>query len=213
MEFPTYYIFVCVPMQKRPVILKGTKVALGPLIKEDLERLWFWVNDKEVTQYLAMHPTVYPLESERTWLENVLRGEDKNNIIFAILLLPELEHVGNVGLHFIDRFNRNAELGIMIGAKEHWNKGYGTEAIILALDYAFNIMDLKVVRLRVYEFNRRGIRCYEKVGFKHVGRLRKHLYRGGKWWDVLLMDITREEFNSLHKSVAKIICKDVFKEE
>jgi len=193
----------------RPVTIKGKRVALGLLIEEDLERLWKWVNDKEVTQFLAMFPRVISKEEEQKWLQRVLQGD--SNIIFAILLLPNLEHIGNLGLHKIDLIDRNAELGIFIGEKKYWGQGLGEEAIILALDYAFNVLNLKKVYLKVYEFNKRAIRCYEKVGFKLVGRLRQHLFRGGRWWDVLIMDILDEEFRRKHRSIIAQMCKDVFK--
>ena len=193
----------------RPIVLRGKKIALGPLSREDLNKLWRWINDKQVTQYLKAFPRVYSREAEMKWLERALELSDKD-IIFAILLLPQLEHIGNLGLHKIDMMNRNAELGIMMGEKKYWSQGYGTEAIILLLDYAFNILGLKEVYLRVYEFNKRAIKCYEKVGFKHVGRLRKHAFRGGRWWDVLIMDILDEEFNQKHESVVKRLCTDIF---
>ncbi len=193
---------------KRPIILKGKRVALGPLMKDDLDRCWRWINDKQVTQYLVGFFRVYTREMEEDWIDRALRA--KEDLLFAILLLPDLQHIGNVGLHKINWVNRNAELGIIIGEKEYWNQGLGTEATILALDYAFNIMGLKSVYLRVMEYNKRAIRCYEKVGFKHVGRLRSHIFRGGRWWDVLIMDILNEEFNEKHPSAVKAMNLDIF---
>ena len=194
----------------RPIIVEGNKIALGPLIKSDLDRLWRWVNDKEVTQYLHLFPFLMSRETEEKWLQRALESSDKD-LIFAILLKPDYIHIGNVGLHRIDLINSHAEIGILIGEKQYWNKGYGTEAMILALDYAFNVIGLHKVYLRVMEFNKRGIRCYEKVGFKIIGRLREHINRCGRYWDLLLMDILREEFNKLHASRIKEIAKDIFK--
>lgn len=196
---------------KRPIIIEGDHVALGPLIKEDLDRLWKWVNDKEVTQYLHLFPKIFSREAEEKWLERALELSEKD-MIFAILLKPDYKHIGNVGLHRINWINSHAEVGILIGEKQYWGQGLGTEALILTLDYAFHVLGLHKVYLRVMEFNKRGIRCYEKVGFKHVGRLRQHIYRGGRYWDILFMDITAKEFDEMHRSRIKEICKDAFKE-
>ncbi|MHA1616794.1 MAG: GNAT family N-acetyltransferase [Candidatus Njordarchaeales archaeon] len=197
----------------RPIVIEGKSVALGPLVREDLERLWFWMNDKKVTQYLGhLFLKVFSLEAERKWLERALEPDDKN-LFFAILLKPDYEHIGNIGLHRIDYLNRHAEVGIFIGRKDLWGRGYGSEALILALDIAFNVLELNTVFLRVMEYNERAIKCYSKVGFKFAGRLRRYIYRGGRYWDTILMDITREEFNRNHKSIIKSVCKDVFKDQ
>jgi len=194
----------------RPIVIEGQSIALGPLVKEDLERLWYWMNDKEVTQYLGpLFLRVFSLEAERKWLEKALEADDRN-IFFAILLKPDYEHIGNVGLHKIDYLNRNAEVAIFIGRKDLWGQGYGSEALILALDIAFNVLEINTVYLRVMEYNERAIKCYSKVGFKFAGRLRQHIYRGGRYWDIILMDITREEFNKTHRSIIKSMCKDIF---
>ena len=193
----------------RPIIISTQNIGLGPLIDEDLDRLWIWINDKEVTQYLYLFNRMYTREMEKKWLENALRGSE-NNIIFAILLLPEKLHIGNVGLHNIDLINKHAELGIIIGEKKYWNQGYGAEAVRLALDYGFGVLNLEMIFLRVLQFNKRAIRCYEKVGFRHQGRIRKFVLRGEKWWDLLIMDITKAEFYKIHESIISKICKDSF---
>jgi len=136
---------------------------------------------------------------EKQWLELILRCKT-NTITFAILLLPEYKLIGVTSLARINWISRNAELAIFIGEKKLWGKNLGTEALILLLDYAFNILGLRKVYLRVLEFNKRAMKCYEKVGFKVVGRLRKQRYRGGKYWDEIIMDILAEEFNQRHES-------------
>jgi len=198
-------------MSKRPIINEGDCVALGPIVEEDLEKFWFWVNDKAVTQYLSdnLFFGVYTRNMEEKWLRRVMEGA-KNTLTFAILVKPEYELIGVISLDKIDWASRNAELGVFIGNKELWGRGLGSEAIILLLDYAFNVLSLTKVYLRVFEYNRRAIKAYEKVGFKIAGRLRKHRFRGGKYWDVIIMEIFADEFNNHYKSRFIKKCQDLF---
>lgn len=199
---------------KRPIIIEGEKVALGVIVEEDIEKFWFWVNDKEVMQYLSdnLFYGVHTLATERQWLDSILEGK-KNVLTFAILLLPEYELAGVISLSKLDWKNRNAELAIFIGEKELWSKGVGSEALILLLDYAFNVLGLNKVYLRVFEYNERAIKSYLKVGFKVVGRLRQQRLRGGKYWDEIIMDILAEEFEEKHESRIKKKLKDLYRKK
>jgi RimJ/RimL family protein N-acetyltransferase len=104
-------------------------------------------------------------------------------------------HIGNIGLHGIDWQNRQAELGIAIGEKAYWNQGYGSDAIRTLLVLAFREMNLHRVFLRVDRENGRGIRCYEKAGFRREGVLRDVIFKDGAYQDQFIMSILESEFN------------------
>jgi RimJ/RimL family protein N-acetyltransferase len=89
-------------------------------------------------------------------------------------------------------------VGLSIGARENWGKGYGTEMMHLLLRYAFMEVNLRRVTLAVFEYNPRAIRTYEKAGFRHEGRVRGRLKRDGKRWDMLIMGVLREEWKEQH---------------
>jgi RimJ/RimL family protein N-acetyltransferase len=94
-------------------------------------------------------------------------------------------------------FNRqahSAEIGIVIGEKDFWNKGFGTEAMRLMVDYGFSTLNLNRIHLHVYETNPRGIHCYEKVGFQQEGRLRQAHYLEGRYIDILAMSILNNDW-------------------
>jgi RimJ/RimL family protein N-acetyltransferase len=103
-------------------------------------------------------------------------------------------HIGNIGLHRIDLKNRTAVLGIFIGEKDFWGKGYGREAIRVMLRYAFFELGLNRVELETFDFNERAMRCYKAVGFKEVGVRRKAFFRDGAFHDLVLMDLLAAEF-------------------
>ena len=88
----------------------------------------------------------------------------------------------------------------MLGEKDYWAKGYGTDAIVTLLRFAFHEMNLNWVWLHVFEFNERAMVCYQKCGFKEEGRLRQHYYQEGRYWDSVVMGILRDEFDALHSA-------------
>jgi len=87
-----------------------------------------------------------------------------------------------------------ATIGIFIGDKSFWGKGYGTEAIELLTDFIFNEMNINKVKLNVYSFNKRAVRCYEKCGFVREGVLRQEIYREGRYHDDIVMGLLRDEY-------------------
>ncbi len=189
-------------MSKRCYILKGKKVALSVLSKEYIPLFVKWLNDPEVTIYLPMRRVITP-EGEEEWIERVRK--DPNCRHFPIVALPEEEVIGVTGLDRIDPYDGTATFGIFIGRKEYWGKGYGTEATILVLDYAFNCLKLHHVWLFVKDFNKRAINCYKKVGFREVGRLREAILQPDGRHDFIIMDILAKEFNEIHKSKFRYI--------
>jgi len=173
-------------------MIKGQKTILRAIEREDLPIFVRWFNDPEVRQYLLMYMPMSLAEEEK-WFERQL--EDQNNRIFAIETADGV-HIGNCGLHDFDWKNSKAELGIAIGEKEYWGKGYGSDAVRTLLGFAFGEMNLHRVQLEVYDFNPRALRCYEKCGLQVEGRQREALFRGGSYHDVLIMGILREGFEA-----------------
>ena len=170
--------------------LVGERIYLSPRNVEDVEIFTEWMNDFNITDYTGRSYQTMTLQEEKTYLEK----EQNNKNVFAIIDLETDKVIGNVGLHEINHINRTATLGIFIGNKNYWSKGYGTEAIQLILDFGFNNLNLNNIDLALMEFNQRALKCYEKCGFKKIGRKRKCNFINGKYYDQILMDILAEEF-------------------
>jgi len=177
--------------------MEGKKIKIRALEKTDIDEIMKWVNDPEVVDSLLMRYPVSRYQEEK-WIEKTLDGTNKRNKAFAIETKDGV-YLGGIGLHQIDWENRNAEVGIVIGKKEYWNKGYGSDAMTTILDFAFNRMNLHRVYLRVFSFNERGIRSYEKCGFKKEGVLRDDLFAHGKYHDTIIMGILKHEFEKMEK--------------
>lgn len=176
----------------RPIIIEGARVCLGVLIREDVHVLWKWYNDREVRKYLSMPHEIFFYEDEMEWYEAVRREKIREKV-FAIIEKERGSLLGLVGLHNIDFYSRNAELGYFLGP-EHWRKGYGTEAVSLAVSYAFDWLNLRKLYARVFEGNTPSIRVLERNGFTLAGRLREHQYVPGEGFvDVLIYELLRGE--------------------
>ena len=171
--------------------LVGENVYLSPISLDDTEVFAKWMNDFEVTDYTMASDKVYTIEAEKQWVED---NAKKSRYLMSIVTLNNDEVIGNISLNEIDLIHRFAVLGIMIGENDNRNKGYGTEAIGLLLDFAFNYLNLNSVSLSLLECNERAKRCYEKVGFKECGRKRMCRYINGKYYDSIFMDILASEF-------------------
>ncbi len=170
--------------------LVGDRIYLSPRNIEDVEQFTQWMNDFEITDYIGRTATLMSLSGEKDYLEKNANPEAN----FVIVDLENDTMVGTVSLEKIDRINSRAELGIFIGNIEYRGKGYGAEAINLLLDFGFNYMNLNSIELTVLECNERAKACYKKCGFKEMGRKRKAKFINGKYYDTLVMDILREEF-------------------
>ena len=148
------------------------------------------LNDFEVADYTGISAYIFTMQYEIKYFDN---PKDNERVLF-IVRKEDDKLIGTVGLHEIDNIHRTATLWIFIGYKDGRNKGFGTETVRLILDYGFNYLNLKNIRLDVMEFNERALACYKKCGFKEYGRRRKCNFINGKYYDTIEMDILAEEF-------------------
>ena len=175
----------------------GDTIYLSPRNSEDVETFTKWLNDFQVTDGLGRSGLIVTLNGEKEYLEKI-NDNDMTRYYFVIVTLENDEMIGTVSIENMNYTNRSAELGIFIGDETYRGKGIGEEAIHLILDYGFNYLNLNSIHLTVLSFNERAIACYKKCGFKEVGRLREAYYLNGKYYDKILMDILKSEFNETY---------------
>ncbi len=180
-------------------IIYGERVRLRAVEREDLQKFHEWVNDPEVTSGLAMY-LPKSMQDEVEWFDSLMK-QDPHKRPFSIEVRKgkSWKLIGNCGAFSMDVVSRSCELGIMIGAKEEWNKGYGAEAMTLLIKHGFETLNLNRIFLRVYAENVRAVRSYEKVGFVLEGRMREAVYKHGNYDDVLFMSVLRSEWQSRTK--------------
>jgi RimJ/RimL family protein N-acetyltransferase len=172
--------------------LISEKIYLSPVSLDDVEKYTEWINDMETGLFVNFASGVFHIEKERMMLENSI----KENSVFAIIEKDTNKAIGICGIHNKDIIDRTGTFGIFIGDKSYWSQGFGAEATMLILDFAFNILNLNNVNLDVVDFNKRGIKCYEKCGFKYSGKRRQAKFVAGQYHDLLTYDILASEFES-----------------
>ena len=138
---------------------------------------------------------------EEEWFSNLKTRED--SVYFSIQIIDEEDQdkiIGNCAIQDINNKNRACSCGITIGETDYQNKGYGTEAMEMLLEYGFNTLNMNRIELSVYEFNTRAFKTYQKVGFVEEGRKRQARYHNGKYQDEIIMAILREDWENKGKN-------------
>lgn len=154
-----------------------------------------WSVDTKFLRLMDSDPArPYSIKALQEWLEKELEKDQPDEVYFMIRSLKDDRLLGDVGLDGIQWNHGDTFMGIGLDNRDDWGKGYGSDALQLILNYAFNELNLFRVSLNVFEYNPRAIHVYEKVGFVHEGRLRRCLNRDGRRWDMLYMGITRHEW-------------------
>jgi RimJ/RimL family protein N-acetyltransferase len=172
--------------------LIGDRIYLRPLDEEaDLDRCLGWINDPDILATLGRRSPM-SRSMEREWLLG--QYQDDRTFSLAIILKDGDRHIGNTGLHAIAPVDRSAEFGLLIGEKDVWGEGYGPEAGRLILAHGFGQLGLHRIFLRVFSFNERARRVYEKIGFRLEGTLRESYFRNREFHDTLVMSILEQDW-------------------
>jgi RimJ/RimL family protein N-acetyltransferase len=175
-------------------MIYGDRLRLRAAEREDLPRFVAWLNDPEVTQFLLINLPM-SMADEQRWFESMQAQPPAEHVLVIEIKEGDAwRPIGNTSFMDIGWINRSAEIGIFIGEKELWNKGYGRETMRLMIKHGFETLNLNRICLRVYEHNLRGIRAYEHAGFKYEGRMRQAIYKDGRYYDVLWMSVLRNEW-------------------
>jgi RimJ/RimL family protein N-acetyltransferase len=168
------------------------EVTLRQSVREDLSDWVRWFGDPEVTEFTLIEVGQVTAEGEERWFEAVTAPDcrDRNWQIDV-----GGRHVGGCSLT-LSRDDRQAEFGIVIGEKDCWGKGYGTAALREVLRRGFAELKLHRIFLHAFADNVRGVRCYEKCGFRHEGRHLQARWKRGEWRDMVSMAILEEEWGA-----------------
>lgn len=171
--------------------LIGKNIILSPVSQNEAQQYCEWMNDMSLTNKLAGSHFITTLDSEINWINSKNSGRD---ICFSIYDKESMHLIGNISLAEMDHIFQTASLGVYIADKNNRHKGYGSEAIILMLDYAFNYLNLNNIMLSVIASNKNAINCYKKLGFKTIGNRRNAIFQNGEKQDIIFMDILRQDF-------------------
>src|SRR5947209_107684 len=172
-------------------LIQGKLVTLRPPRPDDVHAMLTWFEDLEVTRFLEMR---FPpgLEAEKEWLDRMAR--DPNEVYWVIEF--EGRAVGGTGIHRIDWKNGIGTTGTAIGDKSVWGKGVGRELMQLRADYVFTETPLRKLRSMYLEGNDASGRAQAASGYQQVGRYKAERFVDGRWHDMILTELMREEWEA-----------------
>ena len=176
-------------------MLQGERVTLRAVRSDDLERYTKFRNDIEFNE-LAGYPTPGPVSTEQIRKQFDEHQVKQNPLDVWFAIEADGRFIGQCQLRDGSAIAQHAEVGITIGDREYWSRGYGREAVGLLLRYGFRHLNLQRIFLTTTSGNGRAIRCYLACGFIEEGRLRRHAWIAGGWEDEVLMGILREEWEA-----------------
>jgi RimJ/RimL family protein N-acetyltransferase len=176
--------------------LKGDLIYLKKLDSEYLEQYWEALDNSsvEITIFTGTQQVFNKSDIAR-YLEDI--ATDKSRIDFLIFSKETNRILGEVVINDIYRNNRSANIRVLINRKEDFSKGYGSQALVLALNYGFGMFNLHRIELEVFLFNERAIHVYEKIGFRREGIKRDGGFFNHKYYDLITMSILEEEFRKI----------------
>jgi len=183
--------------ERRP-LLRSERAFLRPPERDDIPTFIEWLSDADLVESLGIRAP-FSRVAEESWFDELQKIQGKTTWHFVICLREGRRPIGFCALHDVEPVNGMAELGIGIGERAEWDKGYGSEAMGVLLDFAFGELRLHRVFLHVFEGNERAVHVYERLGFRHEGTEREAYYRHGRFHDVHVMGILADEWAALER--------------
>lgn len=154
--------------------MKGERISLGVVLESDAENAFFENNDPELNHFFRRLGRMSSYEEALESIRNLFKNSETERV-FAIVLNENGKAIGHVGIHGIDWKSRNGAVGYIL-SKEYWGNGYMTEAVMLLVKYAFEMINLRKLLSFVLDPNVASKRVLEKVGFRECGRFTKQAY-------------------------------------
>ena len=174
------------------MIIPGEKVSLRPMKPKEVELIYKWANNPDVMPYwYGKRKSLKQIKDD--WRPHYF--SDRNPYSGrCFVIVADNKPIGMINYNKIDRENKSADIDIIIGQKENWDKGYGTDALKTFINYLFRKFKLNRIWLGTYVFNLRAVSAYKKAGFKKEGILREDALINGKFIDSFIFSILRKEF-------------------
>jgi hypothetical protein len=180
--------------------IKGENLIIfHPLREGDLELVRTWRNQDEIRNNMYTNHIISP-EEHLAWYQKISKGPGVRYWIFSA---DGMEKIGLVHLYDIDLKNRRAFWGIYLGNLSSQGKGIGSRVEFAVLDYVFFALNLNKLNCEVLAFNKSAINFYKKFGFKEEGDFKQHIFRDGRFYDVVRLTMLKQEWTSQHRQRMK----------
>ena len=174
----------------------GKKVTLRAIEEDDLQILHRWANDPYNQDLIGNIHFPSSIDFHKRWFLNL--KDDHLNQRFAIDV-PDVGIIGISSLMNIDWRNNHAWHGIMIGEAHIQGKGFGVDAVMATMRYAFDELHMERLDGSIIEYNETSYRfyCSKIIGWREEGRKKNYYFRRGRYWDQIITGITRAEYDLL----------------
>ncbi len=173
-------------------MLHGKIVVLRAMERADIPRLWEFAQDMDLGLVTGGGGRPTPLATMERIYEEKWSGREADSVRWGIEAHGNL--IGGAELHAIEWLNRSAALAVWIGDRAYRRRGCASDAMRLALNYAFKLLGLNRVYYLAAEPNQAAVQAYLSAGFREEGRMRQALYRDGMYHDVVVLGILRDEW-------------------
>jgi len=171
--------------------IDSERIYLREVRQDDVTESYYrWMNDPQVTQYTENHYYPNSMESLKKYVKD--KQENNHEIFLAIIVKNNNKHIGNIKLGPINWIYRIADIGVLIGERDYWGKGYATEAIGLITEYAFNVLGLHKLTAGSIGLNEGSVKAFQKNNFKIEGVRKKHAFINGSYVDAILLGLVNE---------------------
>lgn len=180
---------------KTEKLLIGRDIYLRSLLQGDATKTYLdWLSDPEINRYLEVRfMPAQTLPQLREFIEKT--GNSGDSLLLGIFLIADNRHIGNIKLGPIDWNHHTSDIGLIIGDRDQWGKGFATAAIQLVSDYAFRELKLAKLTAGCYAENRGSMNAFLKAGFKHEGTRLSQWQVGNQRQDGLLMGRVNPNLN------------------
>ena len=173
-------------------MIDGKKIRLRSLTKKDFDKTYKWHNDLALRNLTLAHPFPVTDAQEEEWYDSLLKDRSNKNVYFGIEAKSSNKLVGIIFLTKISMIHKTCWLGVFVGDKNSRGKGFGSEAVNLIVDYAFNSLNLRKVSLEVVKSNKNAISSYKKIDFFQEGEMKKQVFIDGKYNDIIIMSLKKD---------------------
>ena len=170
---------------------ESERLYLSPINVDDYQTYTKWINDETLARGISNFKFNITELGEKEWIENVCKKGEHH---YSIIRKEGDALLGTYGLELKDEVSRRYHFGGFIGEVKERGKGYGTEALKLLTKYAFEILNAETLFSGIYSFNEASLKSAEKAGYRVAGRFRNAYFYGGKYYDEICVEITREDY-------------------
>jgi len=177
-------------------IISGKNIYFRKLVEDDIDLGWLeWINDEEITRHLRVVPPVSKNELKKYYYDS----QYPDAVMFAVCDIDTDLYIGNARLCQIDWENKNCVYGRMIGRKEYYKKGIGTEMLAMLMEYAFYQLGMHRIWTEIIPSNIGSVKSNIKAGLSKEGLRREAKFVNGKFEDLIMFSMLKQEYDQLYK--------------